>query len=512
MMRPPFLRLSVPGVLAALLLAGDPVTPAGRAIAAQTATAIVGATLIDGNGGPPLEDGTIVWAGNRITAVGPSGEVDVPEGATVIDGAGKFVTPGFIDSNVHLSLYGAGETIVRYFDRNAALTLEAAQMQLKHGFTTVRDSYGSLLALMEVRDAIARGDTVGPRMLVAGNIVGWGGPYSISFSLIRERNLTLFQEQFNDYITQGSGEELMEMEPEDLRVAINDYLDLGPDFIKFGGTGHFSNPIMIGFSHRAQRVMVEETHKRGLSAETHSTSPEGLRISVEAGIDLIQHPGVLSSDMSDELIEMIVERGIVCAFLSNTVTGKAWQDHLDAQAERTEREAEEKAEAETEGRDEDARKKTSAELRAERRARGEGIEIRRRNTERLIEAGCITTIGTDNYLGSAPEFRRSPKAENQAFGMGSVIATEGLVELGMTPMEAIVAVTRNGAIACKMLDDLGTLEVGKFADLLILDANPVEDIANIRAIGTIIRDGRMVDRDALPYERIFSRPGKGHAW
>ena len=79
-------------------------------------------------------------------------------------------------------------------------------------------------------------------------------------------------------------------------------------------------------------------------------------------------------------------------------------------------------------------------------------------------------------------------------------------------MEAIVAVTRNGAIACKMLDDLGTLEVGKFADILILDANPVEDIGNIRAIGSIIRDGRMVDRDALPYERIFSKAGKGHAW
>jgi len=182
MMRPPFLRLSVPGVLAALLLAGDPATPAGRTAAAQTATAIVGATIIDGNGDPPLEDGTIVWTGNRITAVGPSGEVDVPEGATVIDGAGKFVTPGFIDSNVHLSLYGAGETIVRYFDRNAALTLEAAQMQLKHGFTTVRDSYGSLLALMEVRDAIARGDTVGPRMLVAGNIVGWARIRSASRS------------------------------------------------------------------------------------------------------------------------------------------------------------------------------------------------------------------------------------------------------------------------------------------------------------------------------------------
>ncbi len=467
----------------------------------QSSVAIVGATIIDGNGGTPLEDGTIVLTGNRIAAVGRSGQVDVPDDAYVIDGQGRFVTPGFIDSNVHLSLYGAGETIVRYESRNADLTLESAQLQLKHGFTTVRDSYGSLLPLMEVRDAIARGEVVGPRLLVAGNIVGWGGPYSVSFSLQRESGLTLFQEQFNDFITQGSGEEWMHMEPEDLRVAVNEYLDKGPDFIKYGGTSHFSFPVMIGFSPRAQRVLVEEAHRRDRVAETHSTSPEGLRMSVEAGIDLIQHPEVLTSEMSDALIEEIVERGIVCAMLSNTMTGEPWTRHLEAQEKRKAAQAEESEEDTGQ-----ERQKTSAELRAERRAQGEGMEIRRRNAERLIDAGCITTIGTDNYLGSAREFRRTPKSLDQSFGTGSVLATEGLVELGMSPMEAIVAVTRNGAIACRMLDDLGTLDAGKLADVLILDANPLEDIRNIRSIHAVIRDGQLVDRDALPDERIFSSP------
>ncbi len=503
MARPLVLRLSISTVLALLFLAVLPARAAGQGV-----TAIVGATIIDGNGGPPIENGTIVMSGNRITAVGPRSQVNVPRGANVIDGSGKYVTPGFIDSNVHLSLYGAGETIVRYEHRNANLTLEAAQMQLKHGFTTVRDSYGSLLPLMHIRDAIARGDTVGPRMLVAGNIVGWGGPYSISFSVRRQTGLTLFQEQFNDFITQGSGEEWMEMEPEDLRVAINKYLDLGPDFIKYGGTSHFSNPVMIGFSPRAQRVMVEETQKRGLVAETHSTSPEGLRLSVEAGLDLIQHPEVLSHGMSDELVKQIVDRGIVCAMLSNTITGDAWERHLKQQADRRKRESEE--DAEEQGGEE--REKTSAELRAERRTRGEATEIRRKNAMKLIASGCITTIGTDNYLGTAPEFRRTPKRENQSFGIGSVMATEGLVELGMSPMEAIVAVTKNGAIASKMLDELGTLEVGKYADVVMLDANPLEDISNIRTINTVIRDGKIVDLEALPYERIFSKAGKGHAW
>ena len=284
--------------VAALAMALVAHPPLAAQAGSAGAIAIVGATIIDGNGGPPIADGTLVIEGNRITAVGPRAQVDVPDGAQVIDGTGKHVTPGFIDGNVHLSLYSGHETLVRYEDRNANLTLEAAQMQLKHGFTTVRDSYGSLLPLMQIRDAIARGDTIGPRMLVAGNIVGWGGPYTISFSVIRQQGLTLFQEQFNDFITQGSGEEWMEMEPEDLRVAVNKYLDLGPDFLKYGGTGHFSNPVMIGFSPAAQRVMVEETQKRGLIAETHSTSPEGLRLSVEAGLDLIQHPEVLTQEMS----------------------------------------------------------------------------------------------------------------------------------------------------------------------------------------------------------------------
>jgi len=474
----------------------------------QNVIAIVGGTIIDGNGGPPIRNGVIIIQDNKISEIGRKSSIKIPSKAQIIKATGKYVTPGFIDSNVHLSLYGRGETIVRYEHKNESITLEAAQLQLKHGFTTVRDSYGSLLPLMHIRDAIARGDTTGPRMLVAGNIVGWGGPYSISFSLIREKDLTIFQEQFNDFITQGSGEELMDMEPNELKIAINNYLDLGPDFIKYGGTSHFSSPIMIGFSPRAQEVMVEETHKRNLIAETHSTSSEGLMISVLAGIDLIQHPEVLSIEMPDELINEIAKRGIVGAMLSNTITGAAWERHL----KKRKAEIKKSLDSDTNNRRRENLNKTSAELRAEIRASGEMMEIRRKNAEKLIAAGCIITIGTDNYLGAAPEFRRNKKYENQAFGIGSVIATEGLVELGMTPMEAIVAITRNGAIACKMLDKIGTLEVGKYADLVILKANPLNNISNIRKIDQVIRDGKIIDLETLPYERIFSSPGHGHAW
>ena len=220
---------------------------------AEPVIAIVGATLIDGNGGPAVPDSVVVVTGKRITAVGPRASVKLPAGTKVIDGKGKFVTPGFIDTNVHLSLYGAGETFVRYEPQNADLVYEAAQLSLKYGITTVRDSYGSLPPLVQVRDEINRGEKAGARILCAGNIVGWGGPYSITFSLIPDTNLTLFQEQVNDVITQGAGENLIDMTPEELRAAINRYLDRGPDFIKYGGTSHFSSPLSSGSPPRHRR-------------------------------------------------------------------------------------------------------------------------------------------------------------------------------------------------------------------------------------------------------------------
>ncbi len=293
----------------------------------------------------------------------------------------------------------------------------------------------------------------------------------------------------------------MAMGPDELRVPVNKDLDKGPDFIKYGGTSHFPGPTMIGFSPRAQRAIVEEAHKRGMAVDVHSSSPEGLRLSVLAGIDVIQHPEVVSGEITDEVIDLIVERDIVCAMLTNWMTGEAWQRTLQRQPQR--QTSEESLEQEVGQRQ---REKTSAELRREQRARDYGHG--RRNAQKLIEAGCITAIGTDTWLGNAPEFSRTPMPDYQKPGIGSIIAIEGLVELGMTPMQAIVAATRNGALAAKKLDEFGTLQVGKLADILILDADPLEDISNIRQLNQVIRDGRVVDLGALPYERIFSKPDR----
>jgi len=500
-------------VVAALLLAGGLFSSAQllKAQAPESTIAIVGATVIDGNGGPPMPEATIIVRGKQIVTVGPRNSVKVPAGARIIDGTGKFATPGFIDTNVHVGPLGGQTSFARYWDRLEDIILQASQLHLKYGVTTIRDSYGPLLPLMAVRDAIARGAETGPRMYVAGNIVGWGGPYSNTFSRTNESGLDLFDEQMNDFFTQGTGEELLHMTPEELRVAMNRYLDKGPDFIKYGGTWHINYPTLIAFSPRAQRVIVEETQKRGLVAETHSTTLEGLWMSIMAGLDLIQHPEVVGHrEITDELVNLIVERNIICSMLPNKYTGKIWQDHM--------KEREKKAAEATEKRKEQDEKKprrlpkTSAEIRREQEESGikkdgtlliPNLEMRRVNGRKLIERGAIISVGADNVVGVAPEFRRTEKPENLEPGIGTIIAIEGLVELGMTPAQALVAATKNGARACKALEKFGTLESGKIADVLLLGADPLANISNIRKLEMVLKEGLVIDVKSLPTKRPY---------
>lgn len=467
------------------------------------ATAIIGATLIDGNGGPPVVDATVLVRGKKIEAVGPRASVTVPACATRIDGAGKFLTPGFIDTNVHISLGGNMESNVRYQDQRFDITLEGAQLHLKRGITTIRDSYGILKPLVAVRDAISRGDVIGPRMYVAGNIVGWGGFFATTFG--PPKPINLWQEQLNDDITEGSGEDLILMGPDSLRLAMNRYLDKKVDFVKFGGTVHTSFPTTLVFSPRQVKVIVDETHKRGLVAETHSTSPEGLLIAVEAGIDLIQHPEVLETPYTDELVRAIVSRGVICSMNINSHTGKSWRDYL-ATRRRAEAEAKERGQDTSRGsRTWPARKPTYHEW-FESTIRPNVARVHRANAERLIREGCIVSVATDNDLGGSPEFEKAPGAwRAREPGIGTLISIEGLVELGMTPLQALTAATKNGALASKALRDYGTVEVGKFADLLLLDASPLEDIRNVRRLGLVMKEGAVIDHAALPTKPIFTR-------
>lgn len=512
-MVPEGLRSSVSRALAEIVLVAGffGPTPSLQAQVPESATVILGVTVIDGNGGPPLPNATIVVRGKRLVAVGPRASVSVPPNARVINGTGKFALPGLVDTNVHVGPIGGDTTFARYWDRLDEIVLQGSQLHLKYGVTTIRDSYGPLPPLVKVRDAIAQGAEIGPRMYVAGNIVGWGGPYSDTFSRTRESGLDLFQEQVNDFFVQGTGEELMHMTPAELRVAINTYLDKGVDFIKYGGTWHINYPTLIGFSPRAQNVIVEETHRRNRVAEIHSTTLEGLWMSIMAGIDLIQHPEVVGNrEITEELLGLIVERRIICSMLPNKYTGKIWRDHLRKQ-EKAAKEDRESADREGAKRLRRA-DKTSAEIRREQEESGikqadsllvPNLEMRRVNGRKLIQRRAIISVGADSVVGIAPEFRRTEKDQHLEPGMGTIIAIEGLVELGMSPSQAIVAATRNGALACKSLEEFGTLEAGKLADVILLGADPLAEISNLRKLDMVMVEGRVVELRKLPTKRIY---------
>lgn len=510
------LRLPINAVAAAAVcLAVAMPTPAG----AQT-SAIVGATVIDGHGGEPFRDVTVLIQDGAIQLVGPRAQVQIPVGAEVIDGQGRFVVPGFIDLNNHITGQGFHEDLfplLLYGVENPILefgyAVEAAQMALKSGVTTVRDTYGPLPPLLEIRDLIASGDIVGPRLMVAGDIIGWGGPY-------HDRGpLTDRQKLFNAYFHAWAdlGVDLTTRSPAEVAERVDRYIDIGPDFIKYAATTHgIDPPVHIVFSPRVQRTIVETAHRRGLKVDVHTSSVEGLLLAAEAGADIITHAGSPGDQpIPDDVISVLKERGTVCAIFSHMTWGPladaflARGDGANTGVPRPEeliseiwpyRNIRDRVPEYRQLLERWARENPSRDLRAQ-------VLGERENHHRLIRGGCRIAIATDNAPSGIPELA-GPGASVPFFadpGIGTLLAIEGLVGLGMTPSEAIVAATKTGASAAGILDRVGTVEAGKIADLLILDADPLADISNIRRLWRVMKGGVMIDPATLPTDPRYYR-------
>ena len=139
----------------------------------------------------------------------------------------------------------------------------------------------------------------------------------------------------------------------------------------------------------------------------------------------------------------------------------------------------------------------------------------RRNDTKLIKGKCTIAVGTDaaptplpEVVGTGPSVPPFVNPDRPFYpdpGIGTILAIEGLVELGMTPNEAIVAGTAHGALATGKSAELGTIAVGKLADLLILRADPLADISNVRKLDLIIKDGRPIVPDSLPTRPVYYR-------
>lgn len=484
------------------------------AFSAQSPRPVVisGATIIDGNGGAPLADGVIVIKGREIVQLGKRGEVDVPRQAEMIDAKGKYVVPGFIDTNVHLDMNFELFPLLVYGDYEShakhSPALEGAQVALKHGITTILDTYGPLLTLIKLRDEINAGKIIGPRLLVAGNIIGWDGPLSPSESKRKPADIKPWEKQHGAWFTQGTGTVLTQLYEDEVRDAIGRYLDLGPDFIKIGVTTHdFSSPITLNFSSRVLKAIVDSAHARGLKVQVHSGSVEGHRESVDAGVDIITHAGSLySQKMRPDYARSLCDSATYFAIFAHAslppyeyLRGAVGAALADTPL------AEERIriiESITPDRDRSPRLEQPLETKLPG-AHNSLTAFRRDNQQTLIDAGCKIVVATDSntppYEDLAGHGRMLPD-----MGIGTINAIEGLVmQLGMTPAQAIVAATKTGAAATGLLDRIGTLEAGKAADLLLLEANPLDDISNIRKISTVVRDGVLIDPATLPTRPKF---------
>lgn len=453
----------------------------GGARAEARVTVVTGATVIDGTGRSPIRDAVIVLEDNKIAAVGTRIDVPIPEGARRIDATGKFVIPGLMDANVHLMLNMSIEFVVRYEGRYEDLIEEAAQLSLKAGLTTVFDSWGPLQPLMNVRDRIARGQTVGSRMYVAGNIVGFTGPFGRDFNGTAETTVTpaLFR-RISAIWEENTGPDLMYLSPELLRPEIRKYISRGIDFLKYGASGHRDEEFLM-FSPEAQGAIIEESHRAGIIVQTHTTNVEALRIAAAGGVDMLQHASWTGPvPIPDSTIKLILDKKIYAAVQPRTMKRLAYDI----------------AEAERAGNPRSRSK--------------ERLQTMHENEVALIKAGVPLLLATDAGPTDPDRLEAmTPAAQAQrptAWGDAHFLWLEAMVEKGLKPMDAILAGTRNIAAAYKRLDGIGTLEKGKIADLLILDADPLADVSNVRRISTIIKDGKVVDRDSLPLKKALSAP------
>ncbi len=459
----------------AILLALIPL--AGPASAPAQTLAIVGGTVIDGAGRPPIPNGVVLIRGERIAAVGPVAEVAIPAGATRIDARGKHLIPGLMDANLHLFLNVDLETLIKYEDRYHEIVLEAAQIALKTGQTTVFDTWGPRAALIKARELINSGQAPGSRIYLAGNIIGFTGPLGADFRAPAAAHVSkAFAKRINDTWEEGTGRELLWMTPDSVRARIRAYTGLGMDFLKYGASGHVDMNL-ISFSPRVQRVIVEEGHRAGMTVQTHTTSVESLDLAIEAGVDIITHGDISGPvvQIPEATLRKLVDRNIAVSVLA--VTNR----HLEAL----------------------------------NRHSPTGVltpymKVARENIRNMVKAGVTLLVSTDAGIENPVLLAESTTLASDTvdarvkLGEGHFNALVALEEAGLAPMEVLRAATANIARAYRLDREIGTLEPGKRGDLVILDANPLESARHYRQIRSVIKDGRVVDLGALPVAPIIS--------
>jgi imidazolonepropionase-like amidohydrolase len=448
---------------------------------------IAGGTIIDGVSNAPLEGRSIWIDQGRIKAIAPIDDFGRHPEAEVYDATGKYLIPGLMDANVHLLVDFRLENLVRFEGQYEALIAEAAQIGLKSGLTTLFDTWGPLQPLIAVRDAIDKGHLVGSRIFCGGNIVGLGGPFSEDFlpKTLEVASRALVS-RINAIWTENVGPELTWMTPDQVASEVRTYLAKGIDFIKYASSEHrvpLGATAFLVFSPAVQAAIVREAHDAGLIAQAHTQSVEALRVAIEAGSDLIQHSNCTGpTPIPQSTLDSLVANNTAVTVFPMTRRRYEWM-----------------------------------------KANGDPLLLALfsetavdTNVRNLIKHEARLLLATDAGI-LAPEMKADPVlgaaagGEENLFelGQGHFNWLKAMEEKGFPPMEGLKAATRNIAQAYRKDVDLGTLEAGKVADVVVLDKNPLERAEHYRSIHAVLKDGAFVDTSILPTTPLLSSTRSG---
>ncbi len=411
----------------------------------SNAAAIVHAVIIDGNGGAPIEDGTVIIQGDRIVSVGPAAEVRIPDHAKIIDAHGKTIMPGLADMHVHLTGGWDGvSTDILGFQRYLNALLYA-------GVTTVMDVGNVHPFVLQMRQELAARHLAGPRILCAGALIDGPDPIwpDISFAVFSTRQVP----------------DLMKRLKAD-----------GVDFVK----------AYMGLSDQVIRALTSEAKKNSLRVVIDQGSRNGSMDLMAEGITTFAHlPTFL---MSDEATALMKEKNVSClstlsvfesfsrrrlgdlSFLDQPLikdTTPPWfLDDLKKEA---------------------GRALTEQEKTGQRKA-VRGLDAAKKNAKRMVDSGILLASGTDAPYPGVFQ------------GEGIHRELELLVEAGLTPLQAITAATKNASLLIGGDPDWGTLERGKIANILIVAGRPDKNISETRKVETVIQSGRIIDRQGLKFD------------
>jgi imidazolonepropionase-like amidohydrolase len=394
------------------------------------------ARLLDGTGKPPLTPAAVLVEGDRIRAVGS--RLEAPAGARVLDLGDATLLPGFIDLHTHLT----GRPDVHWEEAllkttppdDALWGAHFARMTLLAGFTTCREM-GPNWPYVDValRNAIERGAVPGPRLLVSGNYVSSTGGAGDA-------------RQFSPYVDVALVRNLADG-PEEIVKAVRTNFKNGADFIKILATGAIlSKGIEPGaqqYSDEELRAAVTEARRWGRVVAAHAHGAEGIKAAIRAGVRTIDHGSILD----DEAIGMLRSAPTYYAptlYISEVVPN----DPLVPESER------ERA----------------------RRIRDRQVA----SFKKALAAGLPIGFATD-----VPVMPHGQNAKEMVFRVG----------LGEDPMRTLVAATRLNAEILGWSDRVGTVEVGKLADLVAVPGDPLRDITATERVGFVMKGGVVYRQD-----------------